>query len=69
MTLRISAIKVGFGLVLRSSKSGHQLDKHHLTYLNLQCQHGIRFHKRQITTKEITKLGTSSTANIYIYSE
>ena len=44
--LRISSIKAGFCIVVRSSKSGNHLNKHHSAYLNIQCQHSILYRKR-----------------------
>ena len=43
MALRLSAMKAGFCLCLRTSKCESQLNKHHLAYLTIQCQHGIKF--------------------------
>ena len=45
--LKLCAMKSGFALIQRSSKSTKQLQKLNLTcYLTLQCQHGIKFHGR-----------------------
>ena len=52
IALRLSAMKCGFWLVLRTSKSQKQLNKHHLAYLTLSCQHGVTFHRsRSVTNK------------------
>ena len=44
--LRISSMKSGFWIVVRSSKSGNHLNKHHSAYLNIKCQHSIIYRKR-----------------------
>ena len=46
MALRLSAMKAGFWLCLRTSKCESQLNKHQMAYLTLQCQHGIKFRHR-----------------------
>ena len=43
MTLRTCEMKAGVWLVLWTSKCESQLNKHHLAYLTMQCQHGIKF--------------------------
>ena len=49
ITLRISTLKSGFSLFVRSSKSLGQLDKHHSAYISLCCQHGALFRPKSST--------------------
>ena len=52
IALRLSAMKCGFWLVLGTSKSQKELNKHHLAYLTLSCQQSVTFHRsRSITNK------------------
>ena len=46
MALRLCAMEAGFLLCLRTSKCESQLNKHHVVYLTMQCQHGIKFRHR-----------------------
>ena len=45
VAIRLSAMKSGFMVIQRKCKSEKQLNKHHLAYLTLQCQHGISFQR------------------------
>ena len=49
IALRTSALKSGFSLFVRSSKSLGQLDKHHSAYISLCCQHGTLFRRKSST--------------------
>ena len=56
MELKLCAMKSGFALIQRSSKSTKQLQKLNLTcYLTLQCQHGIKFHGRNRNFDQVCK--------------
>ena len=56
IALHISAIKAGFGLVVRSSKPSGQLDKHHSAYIHIQCQHGVRFRQKRMDPYAVVRL-------------
>jgi hypothetical protein len=45
IAIRLSAMKSGFMIIQRTCKSEKHLNKHHLAYLTLQCQHGIRYRR------------------------
>ena len=54
--LKLCAMKSGFALIQRSSKSTKQLQKLNLTcYLTLQCQHGIKFHGQNRNFDQVCK--------------
>ena len=56
--LKLSAMKSGFGLAHRSSKSLKQLDKDHQNlsaYLSLHCQHGLTYHGKEKSFELVSK--------------
>ena len=53
--IKISAMKSGFILVHWSPKSQKQLDKKHLAYLSLQCQHGLKYTTEKKHNEKIYK--------------
>ena len=58
MELKLSAMKCGFALVHRSSKSIKQLDKYNKAmsaYLTLQCQHGLTYKGTEKCFKQVFK--------------
>ena len=55
--LRISALKSGLSLIVRSSKSHVNLDKHHFAYISLCCQHVYYFVLNPHYQKENVELG------------
>ena len=56
IALRIRALKSGFALVVRSSKSNAHLDKHHSAYIALSCQHGVVFRSKKTILKRRRKI-------------
>ena len=55
MDLKMSAIKSGFALVQRTSKSQKQLkNDNKLCYISLRCQHGIKYDPREKYTSTFT---------------
>ena len=55
MELKISAMKAGFALVHRLSKSKKQLDAKYDVYLSLHCQHGLKYTGKEKTYKQVYK--------------
>ena len=53
--LKISAMKVGFALVHRLSKSKKQLDAKYDAYLSLHCQYGPKYTGKEKTYKQVYK--------------
>ena len=53
--LKPSAMKSGYNLVLRLSKSQKQLDNKHLAYLSLRCQHGVKYRAEKNKCKRVCK--------------
>ena len=54
--LKISAIKSGFALVQRTSKSQKQLKTDNLlSYISLRCQHGIKYDPKDKVYKQVYK--------------
>ena len=54
--LKISAIKSGFALVQRTSKSQKQLKNDNLLcYISLRCQHGIKYDPKDKVYKQVYK--------------
>ena len=53
--LKISAMKSGFSLIHRSSKSTKQMDKDTSAYLTLQCQHGVTYYGKEKSYKQVFK--------------
>ena len=63
--LKISAIKSGFGLVHRSSKSVKNLEKTpSAAYLTLQCSHGLTYHGKEKTFDLVSKTKWSRKCDI-----
>ena len=62
--LKISAMKCGFALVHRSSKSVKQLDKHMSAYLTLQCQHGLTYTGKEKTYDQVFKTKWSQKCDV-----
>ena len=65
--LKISAIKSGFGLVHRSSKSMKQLEKSQsntAAYLTLQCTHGLTYKGKEKTFDLVSKTKWSRQCDI-----
>ena len=54
--LKVCAVKSGFALVHRSSKSDKQVKKDNLlAYITLQCQHGIKFKGKEKVHNQVYK--------------
>ena len=62
--LKISAMKCGFALVHRSSKSVKQLDKDMSAYLTLQCQHGLIYYGKEKNYDQVFKTKLSRKCDI-----